>query len=232
MLNWGWILKSACYQASSSLLFLTKGCQDIKLQRWWRPVCALPLNHSCTGIAWHACLQHIHQKQLEEKKRPLKCFWNPESSRPNPCPLAVCRSSEGGGTQNKTNVGYCKWQRETTDHIGAASRIKHSPISRFLPSSKSTSSGVSVGALSKSKKPELMKEWLCFYISNHQNHPILDLPILSKDNVLLQLLLHSFSFSVKCFSWVKCKRRKSDLFRIWRSPLKKVLQRLRQIILF
>ena len=69
MLNCGWILKSACYQASSSLLFLhTKGCQDIKLQRWWRPVCALPLNHSCTGIAWHACLQHIHQKQLEEKK--------------------------------------------------------------------------------------------------------------------------------------------------------------------
>ena len=234
MLNWGWILKSACYQASSSLLFLhTKGCQDIKLQRWWRPVCALPLNHSCTGIAWHACLQHIHQNQLEErKKRPLKCFGNPESSRPNPCPLAVCRSSEGGGTQNKTNVGYCKWQRETTDHIGAASRIKHSPISRFLPSSKSTSSGVSVDALSKSQKARVDERVIMFLYLKPPKPPDLGSPDLFQGHCSPQLLLHSFSFSVKCFSWVKCKRRKSDLFRIWRSPLKKVLQRLRQIILF
>ena len=89
-------------------------------------------------LHWHcmACLPPTYSPETTwGEKRPLKCFWNPESSRPNPCPLAVCRSSEGGGTQNKTNVGYCKWQRETTDHIGAASRIKHSPISRFLPSS-------------------------------------------------------------------------------------------------
>ena len=92
-------------------------------------------------LHWHcmACLPPTYSPEPTRGKkgalRQTKCFGNPESSRPNPCPLAVCRSSEGGGTQNKTNVGYCKWQRETTDHIGAASRIKHSPISRFLPSS-------------------------------------------------------------------------------------------------
>ena len=171
-------------------------------------------------LHWHcmACLPPTYSPEPTRGKkgalRQTKCFGNPESSRPNPCPLAVCRSSEGGGTQNKTNVGYCKWQRETTDHIGAASRIKHSPISRFLPFSKSTSSGVSVDALSKSQKARVDEGVIMFLYLKPPNHPILDLPIWSKDNVLLQLLLHSFSFSVKCFSWVKCKRRKSDLFRI------------------
>ena len=143
-------------------------------------------------LHWHcmACLPPTYSPEPTwGKKGALRqtsfkvFFWNPESSRPNPCPLAVCRSSEGGGTQNKTNVGYCKWQRETTDHIGAASRIKHSPISRFLP--KAPHLEFLLMLYPKVKKPELMKEWLCFYISNHQNHPILDLPICSKDIVLL-----------------------------------------------
>ena len=180
------------------------------------------LSHSITpALALHGMpASNIFTRTNLRKKGALRqtsfkvFFWNPESSRPNPCPLAVCRSSEGGGTQNKTNVGYCKWQRETTDHIGAASRIKHSPISRFLPCSKSTSSGVSVDALSKSQKSRVDERVIMFLYLKPPNHPILDLPICSKDSVLLQLLLHSFSFSVKCFSWVKCKRRKSDLFRI------------------
>ena len=123
-------------------------------------------------LHWHcmACLPPTYSPEPTRGKkgalRQTKCFGNPESSRPNPCPLAVCRSSEGGGTQNKTNVGYCKWQRETTDHIGAASRIKHSPISRFLP--KAPHLEFLLMLYPKVKKPELMKEWLCFYISNHQ----------------------------------------------------------------
>ena len=182
-------------------------------------------------LHWHcmACLPPTYSPETTwGEKRPLKCFWNPESSRPNPCPLAVCRSSEGGGTQNKTNVGYCKWQRETTDHIGAASRIKHSPISRFLPSSIWSFCWCFI---QKSKSQSWWKSDYVF-ISQTTKSPDLGSPDLFQGHCSPQLLLHSFSFSVKCFSWVKCKRRKSDLFRIWRSPLKKVLQRLRQIILF
>ena len=92
----------------------------------------------------------------------------------NPCPLAVCRSSEGGGTQNKTNVGYCKWQRETTDHIGAASRIKHSPISRFLP--KAPHLEFLLMLYPKVKNPELMKEWLNVFISQTTKSPDLGSP--------------------------------------------------------